>query len=104
MDLRVTVLGHVVRGGRPSALDRQIGNRLGMAAVQGLVEGRTEVMAAWGPASLPPGVGEVSKDPRVAYVSLADALEETRKMLSGTSDFVRWRKDVLRNLEDVMSS
>jgi 6-phosphofructokinase 1 len=104
MDLRVTVLGHVVRGGRPSALDRQIGNRLGNAAVRGLFEGRSGVMAAWGPASLPPGVGELSNDPRVAYVPLADALEETRKMLSGTSDFVRWRKDVLRTLEDVMSS
>lgn len=104
MDLRVTVLGHVVRGGRPSALDRQIGNRLGNAAVRGLLEGKTDMMTAWGPASLPSGVGEISKDPRVAYVPLADALEETRKMLSGTSDFVRWRKEVLRNLEDVMSS
>ncbi len=39
--MRVTVLGHVQRGGAPSAFDRVLGTRLGAAAVQGLVEGRS---------------------------------------------------------------
>lgn len=45
MDIRVTTLGHVQRGGGPTALDRIIGSRMGLAALEGLIEGRTNVMA-----------------------------------------------------------
>ncbi len=41
MDARVTVLGHVQRGGRPSCRDRVMASRLGSAAVDLLMEGRT---------------------------------------------------------------
>ena len=39
-DLRVTILGHVQRGGAPGAYDRMLATRLGAAAVQQLVRGR----------------------------------------------------------------
>jgi 6-phosphofructokinase 1 len=39
--MRVTVLGHVQRGGAPSAHDRILGTRLGAAAVKGLLEGKS---------------------------------------------------------------
>jgi 6-phosphofructokinase 1 len=39
-DLRVTRLGHVVRGGVPSAADRVLATRLGAAAVDSLAAGR----------------------------------------------------------------
>lgn len=39
--MRVTVLGHVQRGGAPSAYDRILGTRLGAAAVTGLLEGKS---------------------------------------------------------------
>jgi 6-phosphofructokinase 1 len=42
---RVTILGHIQRGGRPTAFDRLLGTRLGVAAVEGLLEGQTKVMA-----------------------------------------------------------
>ncbi len=38
-DLRVTILGHVQRGGTPSAFDRLLASRLGGAAAQQLIEG-----------------------------------------------------------------
>ena len=44
IDTRVTVLGHVQRGGRPTARDRVIASRLGSAAVEALLEGHSGVM------------------------------------------------------------
>ncbi len=44
-DIRVAVLGHIQRGGSPSCADRVLASRLGHAAVTGLMEGRTNVMA-----------------------------------------------------------
>lgn len=41
---RVTVLGHVQRGGRPSAYDRFIASRFGVKAVDFLLSGQTNVM------------------------------------------------------------
>lgn len=38
-ELRVTTLGHVVRGGIPTAFDRVLATRLGAAAVEGLARG-----------------------------------------------------------------
>ncbi len=45
-DTRVTVLGHVQRGGTPLPSDRILGSRFGVAAVDALAEGRTDVMTA----------------------------------------------------------
>jgi 6-phosphofructokinase 1 len=44
-DIRVTKLGHIQRGGSPSAFDRILGSRLGLAAVEGLINGQKSVMA-----------------------------------------------------------
>ncbi len=44
-DVRVTVLGHIQRGGNPSCMDRVLASRLGIAAVEGLLEGKTNLMA-----------------------------------------------------------
>jgi len=43
-EVRVTVLGHVQRGGSPTAFDRLLATRLGCAAVQQLYEGKSGVM------------------------------------------------------------
>jgi len=43
-DARLTVLGHVQRGGSPSAADRLLATKLGSAAVDALLEGKTGVM------------------------------------------------------------
>ena len=44
-DIRVTVLGHIQRGGSPSCADRVLASRLGYGAVIGLMEGKNNVMA-----------------------------------------------------------
>ncbi len=44
MDYRVCVIGHVQRGGAPTARDRLLASKLGSGAVRALVEGRTGVM------------------------------------------------------------
>jgi len=44
-DVRVTVLGHIQRGGNPTCMDRVLASRLGVAAVEGLLEGKTNLMA-----------------------------------------------------------
>jgi 6-phosphofructokinase 1 len=45
IDSKVTILGHVQRGGAPTAADRVLASRLGLAAVEGLLEGKANVMA-----------------------------------------------------------
>ncbi|MTT31664.1 6-phosphofructokinase [Terrilactibacillus sp. BCM23-1] len=40
IDTRVTVLGHIQRGGSPTALDRVLASRLGAKAVELLIEGQ----------------------------------------------------------------
>ena len=40
IEARATVLGHTQRGGAPSAYDRVLATRLGMAAVDAVVEGK----------------------------------------------------------------
>jgi 6-phosphofructokinase 1 len=64
-EVRVTVLGHVVRGGSPSAFDRLLATRLGVAATQRLLAGESGVM-----------VGLHGRD--IGVVSLEDATSKQR--------------------------
>lgn len=41
---RMTILGHIQRGGRPSAFDRLLATRMGVKAVDALLAGKTDVM------------------------------------------------------------
>lgn len=43
-DVRVTILGHLQRGGSPTAHDRIIASRMGVASIQALMEGQRNVM------------------------------------------------------------
>jgi 6-phosphofructokinase 1 len=43
-ETRVSVLGHLQRGGSPSCYDRVLASRMGVAAVEGLLLGRNDVM------------------------------------------------------------
>ncbi|MGB5038049.1 MAG: hypothetical protein WBQ66_15680, partial [Blastocatellia bacterium] len=59
------VLGPWVRGGAPTAVDRQLGIAYGAGAVRALSEGQNGVMVAFAP-------------PNMAYVPLADAINKVR--------------------------
>ena len=43
-DVRVSILGHLQRGGRPTAHDRIIASRMGTASIEALMEGQRNVM------------------------------------------------------------
>jgi len=45
IDYRVSIIGHVQRGGAPTAFDRTLASRLGSAAVEALLAGETDKMA-----------------------------------------------------------
>ncbi len=68
-EVRVTVLGHVQRGGRPSAFDRNLGTRLGYAAVQYLLE-------SYRPKDEPQVVG--LRGNRVVTTPLMDCVKQTQ--------------------------
>jgi 6-phosphofructokinase 1 len=100
VDARVTVLGHVVRGGSPTAFDRLLASRLANAAVRALAGGATQVMAGW---AAPGEKRAVSRfDPHVILSPLEEVLAETAKLHSGASDLVRWRVRALAEAEPVL--
>lgn len=43
-DVRVVILGHVQRGGSPSAYDRILASRLGEAAIEALIDGQRNIL------------------------------------------------------------
>lgn len=104
IETRVTVLGHVVRGGRPSAFDRLLGSRLANAAVRALVGGDSHKMAAWlPPVELPSEIATRSPtDPYCWLVDVAAALAETDNLLAGRSPLARWRAHAFGEIEDTL--
>ncbi|WP_333865210.1 6-phosphofructokinase [Sphingobacterium sp.] len=44
-DVRLSILGHIQRGGSPTCMDRVLASRLGIAAVEALLQGRRGEMA-----------------------------------------------------------
>jgi 6-phosphofructokinase 1 len=78
IELRVTVLGHIQRGGSPSARDRVLASRLGAAAVEALLEGHRSVMVGIvnGDVKLTPLRQVVGRKKQIDYdlISLASAL------------------------------
>lgn len=43
-DTKVTILGHLQRGGTPTYFDRVLASKMGVAAIEGLDQGKTDVM------------------------------------------------------------
>jgi 6-phosphofructokinase 1 len=43
-DIKVTILGHLQRGGTPTYFDRVLASKMGVAAVEGLLDGKNDVM------------------------------------------------------------
>jgi 6-phosphofructokinase 1 len=100
VDTRVTVLGHVVRGGAPTAFDRLLAARLSNAAVRALVDGRSGFMAGW----CGPGVaGEAcSYDPYVVLTPITDVLHETDRLMRGESPLAQWRRRTFEEAESIL--
>ena len=43
-DIKVTILGHLQRGGTPTCFDRMLASKMGVAAVEGLIHGKSGTM------------------------------------------------------------
>jgi 6-phosphofructokinase 1 len=72
-DLRVTRLGHVVRGGTPSAADRVLATRLGAAAIEFLASGKQGVLAGLSSGAIVPyPLADLAGRTRPADSSLLD--------------------------------
>ncbi|HFB99910.1 MAG TPA: 6-phosphofructokinase [Phaeodactylibacter sp.] len=68
-DTKITIIGHLQRGGSPTAADRVLASRLGYAAVEGLIKGEKNVMA---------GI----KNNRIAYTPFKDAIKKKKEINS----------------------
>ena len=66
-EFKVTTLGHIQRGGNPTARDRVLASRCGMAAVEGLINGESNCMA-----------GVVNGD--VVYTTFEDCISKTKAL------------------------
>jgi 6-phosphofructokinase 1 len=101
VETRVTVLGHVVRGGAPSGFDRLLGARLANCAIRALADGEHGFMAGW----CGPGVaGAACKyDPYVVLTPLATVLAETGRLMRGESDLARWRRSIVHEIEPILA-
>lgn len=64
-DVRVTILGHLQRGGKPSAFDRILASRLGYASIEALKENQRNVMIG------------ISND-RIIYVPIDRAIKQDK--------------------------
>src|SRR3954453_20750328 len=73
LDTRVSILGHIQRGGSPSAMDRLIASRMGYHAIESLMQGRHNVM-----------VGVLNNE--IAYTPLEIAIREKQSI---SSDWLR---------------
>ena len=76
VDYRVCVLGHVQRGGVPTARDRVLASKLGVAAVDALVNGRDGCM-----------VGEVGGE--IVYTPLEQSWQKVKGLPSKLLEMVR---------------
>lgn len=66
-DIRVSILGHIQRGGSPTCTDRVLASRLGFFAVQALKNGNKKIMV---------GI----KGNKIIYTSFNDALKKKNKI------------------------
>lgn len=66
-DVRVSILGHLQRGGTPSARDRILASRVGVGAIEAIVQGQRNVMV---------GV----RNNEVVYVPFVDAVSKRKPM------------------------
>ncbi|MCB0705981.1 MAG: 6-phosphofructokinase [Saprospiraceae bacterium] len=74
-DIRVTILGHVQRGGRPTCMERVLASRLGMESVRALMDGKTGLM-----------VGEVDK--KIVFTPFEKAIKHHEDLNSLLLDMV----------------
>jgi len=100
VDVRATVLGHLVRGGNPSFLDRMIASRFALAAVGALLDGVSGEMVAW---QTPLKDGVATVDRSVTRFTFDRVLEETAALLTGESAVTQGRLALMHAAAGVLA-
>ena len=77
-DVRISILGHVQRGGSPSARDRILASRLGAGAIDAILDGQRNVMIGL-------------KNDNVVYVPFTDAIRSDKDI----------NKDLIKVLDEL---
>ncbi len=75
-DARVTILGHIQRGGSPTAFDRILASRMGEGAIEALMEGQRNVMI---------GI----EHGRIVYVPFSKAVKHHKEINRGKLELVK---------------
>jgi 6-phosphofructokinase 1 len=99
VDIRGTVLGHLVRGGNSSFRDRLLAGRFGLVAVEAILSGRTDVMVGWNLTEL----GESTSDAFIRLFPIADVLVETAELLEGSSEVAMDRVRRMEAIQGVLA-
>lgn len=99
VDVRGTVLGHLVRGGNSSFRDRLIAGRFGLVAVDTVLQGRTDLMVGWNLTD----IGEATSDSFVRVFPIPDVLAETEALLQGSSSISHDRIIRMEQIQGVLS-
>jgi 6-phosphofructokinase 1 len=75
LDVRLTTLGHIQRGGTPGAFDRMLATELGAHAADRLIEGERGILVGWtmGKVSLAP-LSEVAGRTKIPDVTVLDLI------------------------------
>lgn len=94
VEVRATILGHLVRGGSASFRDRLLAGRFGLVAVNGLLDGHSDVMTGWNL----DGPGIETSDSWIKLFPFAEVLAETEALLDGSSQITM---DRVRRMEDI---
>ena len=74
-DVRVTILGHIQRGGSPCATDRIMASRMGVAAIEALLEDQRNVMIGY-------------DHDEIVYVPFVKAIKDHKPVSSKLLDIV----------------
>ncbi len=99
VDIRGTVLGHLVRGGNSSFRDRLLAGRFGLVVVDALLEGKTDLMAGWN--ILEPGLP--TSDAFIRMFPMSEVLAETEGLLDGSSDVTMDRVRRMESIQGVLA-
>ncbi|MGH8925331.1 MAG: ATP-dependent 6-phosphofructokinase [Acidimicrobiia bacterium] len=99
VDIRATVLGHLVRGGNPSFRDRLLAGRFGLVAVEAALAGKTDLMAGWNLTDR----GEATTDSWIRLFPIDQVLEETSALLDGSSPVTIDRVRRMEAIQGVLS-
>ncbi|MDH4117743.1 MAG: 6-phosphofructokinase [Acidimicrobiia bacterium] len=99
VDIRGTVLGHLVRGGNSSFRDRLLAGRFGLVAVSALLASRTDLMVGWSLTDR----GEPTSDAFIRLFPIQEVLEETESLLDGSSDVTMDRVRRMEAIQGVLA-